>query len=217
MTDVLTVQKALKAHGFDPGPLDGADGPKTQAAVRAYQAARGLVVDGVAGAQTLRALGLPDVAPASGVPQAIIDAARASQRRWGVPASVSIAQFGIESAWGTKMPAGSNNPFGIKAVAGQAFSPAMTREVIGGVSRMMVQNFAKYPSFTEAFDAHGRLLATSPYYAKARRHIADPDAYANALTGIYATDPHYGTVLIGVMKARHLYRYNEDGQGRSAA
>lgn len=36
------VQEALTAHGYDPGPVDGAIGPKTREAIRAYQAANGL-------------------------------------------------------------------------------------------------------------------------------------------------------------------------------
>ncbi len=44
---VASVQKALRAVGFDPGPVDGLVGPRTQSAVRAYQEARGLPQDGV--------------------------------------------------------------------------------------------------------------------------------------------------------------------------
>ena len=37
--DVLAYQKQMKAAGFDPGPLDGIFGKKTQAADTAYKAA----------------------------------------------------------------------------------------------------------------------------------------------------------------------------------
>lgn len=52
------LQIALKAHGFDPGPIDGLPGRRTTAAVRAFQAAHGLTVDGIVGPQTLRALAI---------------------------------------------------------------------------------------------------------------------------------------------------------------
>src|SRR5262245_5648570 len=46
------IQEMLVDFGFDPGPVDGINGPKTQAAVKEYQTARGLGVDGVAGPAT---------------------------------------------------------------------------------------------------------------------------------------------------------------------
>lgn len=51
---IRVVQEILKDLGgeFDPGPVDGINGPKTQQAVKNYQAARGLTVDGVAGPKT---------------------------------------------------------------------------------------------------------------------------------------------------------------------
>jgi hypothetical protein len=55
---VRALQARLRALGFDPGPLDGLFGPRTQAAVRAFQRARGLEVDGVVGPRTWTALGI---------------------------------------------------------------------------------------------------------------------------------------------------------------
>nr|DAQ55046.1 MAG TPA: peptidase [Caudoviricetes sp.] len=46
------IQNLLDYLGYDPGPIDGANGPNTEDAVRAFQAAEGLAVDGIAGEQT---------------------------------------------------------------------------------------------------------------------------------------------------------------------
>ena len=43
---------------------------------------------------------------------------------------------------------------------------------------------------------------------------AVPDAFANDLTGVYATDPDYGANLIAIMKLYNLYRF--DGPTQSA-
>jgi zinc D-Ala-D-Ala carboxypeptidase len=53
---VRGIQKALIALGFDPGVADGIDGPNTRAAVEAFQAAHGLVADGIVGRLTRNAL-----------------------------------------------------------------------------------------------------------------------------------------------------------------
>jgi len=55
--DVKAWQGQLAALGFDPGPVDGIAGPKTRAAVRAYQKSHDdLVVDGIVGPATLASL-----------------------------------------------------------------------------------------------------------------------------------------------------------------
>jgi len=41
---------------YDPGPIDGIDGPRTKAAVRQFQTDHGLAVDGIAGKNTRREL-----------------------------------------------------------------------------------------------------------------------------------------------------------------
>lgn len=54
--NTLDVQRLLASLGFDPGAADGKNGPKTKAAVRAFQTKYGLVADGIAGPQTKAAL-----------------------------------------------------------------------------------------------------------------------------------------------------------------
>jgi putative chitinase len=56
--DVKTLQEQLKAHGFDPGQIDGNFGSGTEAAVIALQKSEGLLSDGIAGPRTLAKLGL---------------------------------------------------------------------------------------------------------------------------------------------------------------
>ena len=55
--DVAALQVAMRALGLYPHPVDGITGPWTVGAVRSFQASHGLAVDGVAGPETLRALG----------------------------------------------------------------------------------------------------------------------------------------------------------------
>ena len=44
---VMGIQEKLQQKGYKPGPLDGTVGPRTTEAIRAYQRAAGLPVDGV--------------------------------------------------------------------------------------------------------------------------------------------------------------------------
>jgi hypothetical protein len=54
--DVAALQFLLHERGFEPGGFDGGFGPNTQSAVRRFQAAAHIGVDGVAGPATLGAL-----------------------------------------------------------------------------------------------------------------------------------------------------------------
>jgi hypothetical protein len=53
---VRDIQGELLNAGHDPGPLDGVFGSKTDTALRAFQQARGLTVDGIVGPATWAAL-----------------------------------------------------------------------------------------------------------------------------------------------------------------
>jgi hypothetical protein len=50
------LQAVLAGLRFSPGPVDGVFGPMTRAAVKRFQASRGLVIDGWVGRQTWTAL-----------------------------------------------------------------------------------------------------------------------------------------------------------------
>jgi flagellum-specific peptidoglycan hydrolase FlgJ len=128
-------------------------------------------------------------------------AADAAEKKYGVPAAVTLAQYQLESNSGKNMPAGSNNPFGIKAKGGQPYVEAETTEYINGQMQHVKQKFAKFDSLEDAFDAHAELLATDAAYSEARKHTDDPKAYADALTGKYATDPEYGAKLKSIMSS----------------
>lgn len=55
-TDVRWIQERLAYWGFNPGGVDGINGPKTKEAVKAFQKAKGLAVDGIVGSKTRAAL-----------------------------------------------------------------------------------------------------------------------------------------------------------------
>ena len=143
------------------------------------------------------------------VPTDIADAAVSSQTAWRIPAAVTLAQWAVESAWGAAMPRDSNNPFGIKAGLLQAAVESPTHEVVAGERIAIVARFRKFDTVAEAFDQHGKLIATNKVYSRAMALVSDPDAFADALTGVYATDPQYGFTLKWVMKNYGFDKYGK--------
>ena len=228
--DVFVVQSLLnirlpKPHA--PLPVTGAVDFGTVLAIETYQAVvmdmtppTGRVDPGSATYFSLASRPLVEEAQPVAVghfgqvPPDVAEAAVASLKRWSVPASVTLAQWVVESAWGASMPPGSNNPFGIKAVGDQPFVESPTREVENGVSVTVVGKFRQFASITEAFDQHGRLLATGKPYEPAMRVKDDPDAFADSLTGVYATDPEYGMTLKFVMHNYCLLAFDSRPAGQ---
>jgi peptidoglycan hydrolase-like protein with peptidoglycan-binding domain/Flp pilus assembly protein TadD len=81
---VRALQRRLAGAGDAPGPIDGRFGPRTEQAVIRFQAARGLRVDGIAGALTLAAIGRPAAVvlyPGTGYTRHGSESVRALQRR----------------------------------------------------------------------------------------------------------------------------------------
>lgn len=223
--DVFVIQALLnqrlpKPHA--PLPVTGKLDVGTVLAIEAYQAVvlkmrppSGRVDPGSETYYALAARPLVDEGTAGGtgrfgqLPQDIIDAAVASRKKWQVPASVTLAQWAVESAWGASMPPGSNNPFGIKAVGDQPAVESPTREVEDGKSINIVAKFRRFESINEAFDLHGKLLAEGKPYQPAMQLKHDAEAFADALTGVYATDPEYGITLKWVIRNYGLSMYDK--------
>jgi flagellum-specific peptidoglycan hydrolase FlgJ len=152
---------------------------------------------------------VPDTSSQQDFISAIAPGAMAAQSRYGVPAAVTIAQAIDESGWGqSALAIRDHNLFGIKGT-GPAGSDALpTREYENGQWVTVTAQFRVYHNVAESIADHSELLATGPSYqhAMANRHV--PDAFATHLTGIYATDPQYGSTLITIMKLYNLYRYD---------
>jgi hypothetical protein len=200
-----------------PGLAPGAAGPGTAAGSRAPGHRHGHSAQ--------------DDAPAAGTPGVLTAADReafirsvaagavASQRRYGVPAAVTIAQAILESDWGrSALATRDHNLFGMKGTGPAGSDSLPTREYSGGRWVSTIAPFRVYRDIAQSLDDHGRLLATSGYYTAAMAHRRDPDAFAAALTGVYATDPSYGAELIALMREYDLYRYDAaPGAPRAAA
>lgn len=146
--------------------------------------------------------------PPEKFPETVIAAAQASQRKWDIPASVTLAQWALESGYGKRMPPESNNPFGIKAAPGQSSVTSKTKEEIAGKTIPTKGAFRKFASLDEAFEEHARLLATGSSYVKARANRKYPDKFADSLTGVYATDSKYGEKLKNIMSVNDLYQFD---------
>jgi flagellum-specific peptidoglycan hydrolase FlgJ len=143
--------------------------------------------------------------------------AQATMRKYGVPASVTLAQCIFESGWGRDpLVAAGLNYFGIKAVAGEDYCEYKTEEDYVDGDKEILARFAKYLNIYESFDAHARLLATTSRYAPAMKLLPNITAFCFELQHCgYSTsrDPvsrglNYGAKLLAEIRVRNLQQYD---------
>ncbi len=126
-----------------------------------------------------------------------------------MPAAVTIAQAIDESNWGqSSLASEDHNLFGIKGTGPAGTVSLPTHEVYNGETVSITAQFRVYDDLGQSIDDHGKLLADSGAYTTAMASRNSPNSFANALTGVYATDPSYGTSLISLMRQYNLYRYD---------
>ena len=135
-------------------------------------------------------------------------AVRAS-RKFGIPPSIVLAQAALESGYG-KHDMGVFNYFGIKGEGPSGKSVTRgTQEFRDG---RMVDERAKFRAYDnpkQAFEDHQRLLLTHRAYADARAALPDSVAFVHRLTGVYATDPNYGTKLEQIINKYNLLEWDQ--------
>lgn len=133
----------------------------------------------------------------------LLPAALESERKYGVPASVTLAQAALESGW-AKSPIGGYNIFGIKGSGPAGTVRVPTKEYLKGKWVTINDNFAKYNNFYEAVMKHGQVFQGNykgyknglDVYARTKNDYA----FIDAVAGTYATDPKYKESIKQIMK-----------------
>lgn len=126
-------------------------------------------------------------------------------QRYGVPASITLAQGLLESAAGTsRLAKEGNNHFGIK-VGGSWNGPYMVM-----ADDRPDDKFRVYHSANESFEDHSKFLRNNRRYASLfDLSISDYSAWAHGLKRAgYATSPTYAQALINVIEKYRLDSYD---------
>jgi len=151
---------------------------------------------------------MPTAMPPGGFTRDVVSAAREASRKLHVPASVILAQWALDSAFGRLTPPASNNPFAIEAVDGQPYIVARIKRVVDGKSTYRLAHLRQFASVAEAIDAHVQVLAEDAAYAKARMSLPDPDRFADALADVGSHDPGYGAALRQIIQTYNLAQFD---------
>lgn len=135
----------------------------------------------------------------------VIKLAQDTEAKYGVPASVTIAQYGLESGWGgSNLAKNANNYFGISG------KNVNTGKFVMSNGR----TWAAYNSMQESFYDHGRLLST-PLYANAHHNTKNAYQYIDAIAEIYAPSSdgnnNYAATLKSIISQNNLTQYDKSG------
>jgi flagellum-specific peptidoglycan hydrolase FlgJ len=131
--------------------------------------------------------------------------ARTEMGRYGVPASISLAQGLIESRAGSsKLAKHNNNHFGMKCFS----KNCKTGHCSNFTDDSHKDFFRIFKNPWDCWRAHSEMISTGRY-AKLRKYGHDYRKWAYGLKSVgYATDHNYAEKLIGVIERHQLYRYD---------
>lgn len=133
-------------------------------------------------------------------------AAQAEMQRYGIPASVILAQGLIESDAGeSRLALENNNHFGIKC-----FSRTCRKGHCSNYTDDSHKDFFRiYKSTWESYRAHSHLLQADRYRNLYKLDKKDYKGWAMGLKKAgYATDKYYGEKLINLIEDLNLQKYD---------
>ncbi len=129
------------------------------------------------------------------------------QRKYKIPASITLAQGVLESGAGqSSLARKSNNHFGIKCHSDWRGKRVYYDDDLKG------ECFRKYKSVEDSYEDHSRFLAYRSRYASLfDLKITDYKGWAKGLKRCgYATDRRYADRLIKIIEDYELYRYDQE-------
>lgn len=133
------------------------------------------------------------------------DVARSEMVKYGIPASITLAQGLIESNAGeSRLSRENHNHFGMKC-----FSKSCKKGHCSNFTDDSHKDFfRKYTNSWESFRAHS-LLLSGKRYKNLHQYGKDYEKWAHGLKKAgYATDKRYAEKLIHIIKELELYRYD---------
>lgn len=132
--------------------------------------------------------------------------AMGEMQKFGIPASITLAQGIIESGAGrSKMSRTINNHFGIKCK--RRCRKCRCRRFTDDTK---YDRFVVYPSAWASYRAHSRLLKKQRYKHCHAYDVTDYESWALGLAKAgYASDKHYAKKLIRVIELYSLYEWDE--------
>lgn len=139
------------------------------------------------------------------------DLAIQHQKKYRVPASITLSQGLLESGAGqSDLAQRSNNHFGIKCHADWRGGRVYHDDDLRG------ECFRKYKQVEDSYDDHSRFLAErSRYSVLFKLNIKDYKGWAKGLQKCgYATDRAYANKLIKVIEDYELYRFDTAKEGK---
>lgn len=140
-------------------------------------------------------------------------AAKEAMKLTGIPASFTIAQAALESAWGTSRSViAGNNFFGVKADAGWhgATFELPTTEYVKGKPVKVMAKWRAYESIEECLVDHNNFFVQNTRYAKALAALpCSGELFAQLIWEAgYATDPQYPHKVHAVIASHNLAQFD---------